>query len=151
MLSAVHAGPEVEADLLGGPCACAAAGAIGLTLDMPHGCDPAMYGGAPARLAPVWEGEQVAESPYQRFMQVRARCAAAAVPLLVHICNCSYSAQPPSWGWAMHASQLSDCFARTVRWSHGAHMAVLRQRHLLQSFWAAAGGRHARRHVSKFC
>ena len=82
MLSAVHAGPEVEADLLGGPCACAAAGAIGLTLDMPHGCDPAMYSGAPARLAPVWEGEQVAESPYQRFMQVRARCAAAAVPSL---------------------------------------------------------------------
>ena len=31
--------------------------------NVPHGC--------PASLAPLWEGEQVAESPYQKFMQVR--------------------------------------------------------------------------------
>ena len=103
VLIAVHAGPEVEADLLGGPCACAAAGAIGLTLDMPHGGGPAMYGGGPARLAPVWEGEQVAESPYQRFMQVRACSTAAEVPLLAHICTCLSSALPPEEEVAMHA------------------------------------------------
>ena len=88
MLSAVHAGPEVETDLLGGPYACAAAGAIGLTLEMPHGGDPAMYGGMPARLAPVWEGEQVAESPYQRFMQVQACSASDGV--LLQACRYAY-------------------------------------------------------------
>jgi len=68
-----HAGHELGTDLLGGPYAYAAAdaaAAIGLTLCPPEQAPPA-YRRAPSRLAPVWEGEQVAESPYQRFMQVQ--------------------------------------------------------------------------------
>ena len=64
-----------QADLQGGPYACTAAdaaAAIGFDLgpvlteggrNAPHRC--------PASQAPMWEGEQVAESPYQKFMQVR--------------------------------------------------------------------------------
>ena len=120
-LGAVHAGPEVEADLLGGPCACAAAGAIGLTLDMPQGGDPAMCGGAPARLAPVWEGEQVAESPYQRFMQVRA-CSGPqqrrSPPQ-----SCLQRSRLP-----LHAPEPPGCSVHTVHWSYDACMIALCQR-----------------------
>ena len=88
------AGQGIEADLLGGPYACTAAdaaAAIGFDLgpvlteggrNVPHGC--------PASLAPMWEREQVAESPYQKFMQVRR-------PLLTcckQRCGCLHNCGP---------------------------------------------------------
>ena len=71
----------MEAELLAGPYAYTAvdaAAAIGLSL-APLDPDPPA-GRARLRLTPVWEGEQVAESPYQRFIQVGAlSCALLAV------------------------------------------------------------------------
>ena len=48
-----------------------AAAAIGLSLVPLDQEDPAPGHKGRLRLTPVWEGEQVAESPYQRFIQVR--------------------------------------------------------------------------------
>lgn len=71
---AARAGEGVEADLMTGPyahTAADAAAAIGLSL-LPLEQEPHACGGGRVQLAPVWEGEQVAESPYQRFIQVGA-------------------------------------------------------------------------------
>lgn len=46
-----------------------AAAAIGLSL-VPLDQDPSTGNRGRLKLTPVWEGEQVAESPYQRFIQV---------------------------------------------------------------------------------
>ena len=64
----------MEAELLAGPyayTAADAAAAIGLSL-VPLDPDPPAGSRRRLRLTPVWEGEQVAESPYQRFIQVSA-------------------------------------------------------------------------------
>ncbi|CAL5222836.1 g5260 [Coccomyxa viridis] len=64
-------GEGVEAELMAGPygyTAADAAAAIGLSL-VPLDQDPSTGNRGRLKLTPVWEGEQVAESPYQRFIQ----------------------------------------------------------------------------------
>ena len=71
---AACAGEGMEAELMPGAyahIAADAAAAIGLSL-VPLDQDPPGGSRGRIRLTPVWEGEQVAESPYQRFIQVNA-------------------------------------------------------------------------------
>ena len=81
-----------------------AAAAIGLSL-MPLDQDPPAGSKGRIRLTPVWEGEQVAESPYQRFIQVDTAA------LRTSCCT------PCTWRtYCGDSEHLKSCWLRLCTW-----------------------------------